>query len=162
VTKSILVATWNIREFGRNEKCGIRLPESILYIAEIISHFDLVAVQEVNENISELKRLMKALGDWWDYIVTDVTSGSSGNQERIAFIFDSRTIVFDHLAGELALPSNVRAKETVEPPARSPFICGFRAGWRRLSLCSVHIFYGKATANEVCDRSVLDRDNFVG
>lgn len=148
INKSILIATWNIREFGRNDKCGIRLPESILYIAEIISHFDLVAVQEVNENLADLKRLMKVLGDWWNYIVTDVTSGPSGNQERIAFIYDSRTIIFDHLAGELALPAAARAKATVEQPARSPFICGFRSGWRRLSLCSVHIYYGKGTPND--------------
>jgi hypothetical protein len=28
--------------------------------------------------------------------------------------------------------------------ARTPFFCSFRTGWRRFSLCSVHIYYGKA------------------
>src|SRR5271163_1793326 len=63
VSHSILLATWNLREFGRNEKCGIRLEESLLYIAEIVSHFDLVAIQEVNQDLADLQRLMKLLGN---------------------------------------------------------------------------------------------------
>ena len=30
VTRNILLATWNLREFGRNQKCGVRLEESLL------------------------------------------------------------------------------------------------------------------------------------
>jgi hypothetical protein len=33
VQDSVLVATWNLREFGANKKSGIRLDESILFIA---------------------------------------------------------------------------------------------------------------------------------
>jgi endonuclease/exonuclease/phosphatase family metal-dependent hydrolase len=145
VARSILMATWNLREFGRNQKCGIRLNESLLCIAEIISHFDLIAIQEVNHNLGDLQRLMKLLGNWWDYIVTDVTPGRSGNEERTAFIFDGRKIQFDHLAGELVLPPQTRP---VRQPARSPFICSFRTGWRRISLCTVHIYYGTSKAND--------------
>ena len=42
-TQTLLLATWNIREFG-----GERTQESLYYIAEIIDHFDLVVIQEVN------------------------------------------------------------------------------------------------------------------
>lgn len=146
VLSSLLLATWNIRELGADEKFGTRLEESLLYIAEIVSHFDLVAMQEVNENLSNLHELMKLLGTWWDYLVTDVSLGASGNSERIAFIYDSRKVRFDHLAGELALADSKRKK--VVQPARSPFICAFKVGWRRLSLCSVHIFFGKSTPDD--------------
>ncbi|MDR1725233.1 MAG: hypothetical protein LBR28_02445, partial [Bacteroidales bacterium] len=44
-TDTLLLATWNIREFGDN-----RRKESLYYIAEIVSRFDLVAVQEVSSN----------------------------------------------------------------------------------------------------------------
>jgi endonuclease/exonuclease/phosphatase family metal-dependent hydrolase len=145
VDRSILVATWNLREFGRNEKFGKRLAESLLYIAEIISKFDIVAVQEVNENLHDLQDLMDLLGRWWDYIVTDVTPGASGNQERIAFVFDSRKVAFDHLAGEVSLAPT---KKGTRQPARSPFVCAFRTGWRRIAICSVHIYYGTAKAND--------------
>lgn len=146
LTQTLLLATWNLREFGKNAKFGHRTSESLIYIAEIISHFDLVAVQEVNENLRDLKSLLALLGDWWDYIVTDVTDGRSGNQERIALLFDGRKIRFDHVAGELVFPE-VRGKKTVQA-ARSPFLCTFKAGWRRFTLCSVHIYYGTANPND--------------
>src|SRR5436190_22500427 len=63
--ETLLLASWNLREFGRNQKYGQRLPESIHYIAEIISRFDLVAVQEVHQNLGDLRRLMDTLGVWW-------------------------------------------------------------------------------------------------
>lgn len=162
---SLLLATWNLRELGADKKYGTRLDESLLYIAEIVSHFDLVAMQEVNENLSDLQALLRLLGGWWDYLVTDVTLGSSGNSERIAFIYDSRKVRFDHLAGELTLPA-VKNKPVVQP-ARSPFICAFKVGWRRLSLCSVHIYYGAAKSDdprrikEIRDvsKALADRNN---
>jgi endonuclease/exonuclease/phosphatase family metal-dependent hydrolase len=141
VEETLLLATWNIREFGRNKMFGPRLPESLHYIAEIINHFDLVAVQEVKENLADLKRLVQILGNWWEYIVTDVVAGTAGNTERIAYLYDTRKVRFDHMAGEVTLP------ETKNGPwqlARTPFLCSFRTGWRRFSLCSVHIYYGES------------------
>src|SRR5262245_18538373 len=140
------MATWNVRELGADKKFGTRLDESLLYIAEIVSHFDLIAMQEVNENLSNLQELVKLLGNWWDYLVTDVTLGPYGNSERIAFIYDSRKVRFDHLAAQLVLPHG--KKKNVVQPARTPFICAFEVGWRRLSLCSVHIFFGKSKPDD--------------
>jgi endonuclease/exonuclease/phosphatase family metal-dependent hydrolase len=145
VLNSVLIATWNLREFGANRKCGRRLDESILYIAEIITHFDIIAIQEVNANLADLQKLMSLLGDWWEYLVTDVTAGRSGNDERIAFLYDGRKVRFDHLAGEITLPPS---KTPARQLARSPFICAFRAGWRRVSLCSVHVYYGEGNPND--------------
>ena len=139
--ETLLLATWNIREFGRNRMYGHRLPESLHYIAEIINHFDLVAVQEVKENLADLKRLARILGNWWEYIVTDVVAGDAGNTERIAFLYDKRKVRFDHVAGEVTLPEEQGVYWQL---ARTPFLCSFRTGWRRFSLCSVHIYYGKA------------------
>ena len=49
----MLLGTWNIRDFGKAENLrkgrGPRLPETHFYIAEVISRFDFVAVQEVND-----------------------------------------------------------------------------------------------------------------
>lgn len=140
VEETLLLATWNIREFGRNKMFGPRLDESIQYIAEIINHFDLVAVQEVKENLADLKKLLRVLGDWWEYIVTDVVSGSAGNTERIAYLYDTRKVRFDHVAGEVTLPEKNGKYWQL---ARTPFLCTFRTGWRRFSLCSVHIYYGE-------------------
>jgi endonuclease/exonuclease/phosphatase family metal-dependent hydrolase len=146
LSETLLLATWNIREFGANAKFGWRTIEAYQYIAEVVSHFDLVAIQEVNSNLSDLKVLMNLLGDWWDYLVTDVTDGPSGNNERIAYIFDGRKVRFDHVVGEVVFPEKKGAK--VVQAARSPFLCTFKAGWRRFTLCSVHIYYGTAKPDD--------------
>src|SRR5207245_8635315 len=102
VEETLLLASWNIREFGRNKMFGRRLNESIQYIAEIVNHFDLIAIQEVKENLADLKRLVQVLGNWWEYIVTDVVAGGAGNTERSALLYDSRKVQFDHVEGEVA------------------------------------------------------------
>lgn len=101
VTNSLLLATWNIRDFDSNKfGHGPRLDESFYYIAEIISSFDLVAVQEVNRDTGALRKVMNILGPNWSYIATDVTEGPSGNHERTAFIFDKSKILFRNIVGE--------------------------------------------------------------
>ncbi len=102
---TLLLATWNIRDFDSNKfGHGPRLDESFYYIAEIIASFDLVAVQEVTTDLGPLNRVMNILGHNWDYIVTDVTEGPGGNQERLAFVFDKRKVMFRNIAGEIVLP----------------------------------------------------------
>jgi hypothetical protein len=32
--------------------------------------------------------------------------------------------------------------------ARTPFICGFRAGWTKFEICTVHIYYGTSKAED--------------
>lgn len=150
VTDTLLLATWNIREFD-SPAYGERTEESLYYIAEIISRFDLVAVQEVREDLCALNRVCRILGDYWKYIVTDVTEGSAGNKERIAFLYDSRVIIFGGLAGEIVIPPVKKSKKVYEPAkqlARTPFICGFQAGWFRFMLCTVHMLYGESTADD--------------
>ncbi len=139
VEETLLLATWNLREFGSGAKFGPRLDESIQYIAEIINHFDLVALQEVHDNLADLHRLLTVLGDWWEYLVTDVGAQKGANSERIAFLYDKRKVRFDHMAGEITVNKDWQL-------ARTPYICTFRSGWRRFSLCSVHIYYGEAKA----------------
>jgi endonuclease/exonuclease/phosphatase family metal-dependent hydrolase len=142
-TDSLLLATWNIRELDSG-RYGHRTDEQYYYIAEILSRFDLIAIQEVRDGLYPLQRLQRLLGSWWDFIVTDVTLGTSGNAERMAYLFDKRKVAFGGLAAELVLP---KAENADQPPlqlARSPYIAGFRAGWAYLTLVTVHIYYGKS------------------
>jgi exonuclease III len=106
------LATWNIREFGSGAKFGPRLPESLHYIAEILSHFDLIAVQEVYRDRRALEEVISILGPGWTYIATDVTEGSSGNGERMAFVFNRHKVWFRKIAGEVVL----RKAEEIEYP----------------------------------------------
>jgi len=92
---TLLLATWNIRDFDSDKfKRGPRLTESLHYIAEIISRFDVVAIQEVNDDLGPFERVLDLLGPWWDYITTDITAGSGGNNERGTIVYDRRKVRF--------------------------------------------------------------------
>ncbi|MEZ6057051.1 MAG: endonuclease/exonuclease/phosphatase family protein [Planctomycetaceae bacterium] len=148
INETLLLATWNIRDFD-SARYGFRSDESMYYIAEIISHFDLVAIQEVNANLDALNRLIAILGDWWKFLITDITVGSAGNQERGAFVYDTRKVKFGGLAGEIVIPDKKLPDKSLQPQrqlARTPFLCGFESGYLRFSLCTVHIFYGDSVA----------------
>jgi endonuclease/exonuclease/phosphatase family metal-dependent hydrolase len=145
VDTQLLLATWNIREFGGN-KYGGRDDEALYYIAEILSRFDLIAVQEIRDNLDVLDRLMSILGPWWKYLVSDVTFGSSGNDERLSYIYDTRKLSFGGLAGELIPPAVKQQDGLLLQPfafARTPFLAGFRAGWFKFTICTHHLFYGQ-------------------
>ena len=71
--RNLLVATWNLRAFGDlTEKwCAgandspKRDLHSLLCIAEIVSRFDVVAIQESRANLKALRHMLKALGSNW-------------------------------------------------------------------------------------------------
>jgi hypothetical protein len=115
--KYLRLATWNIREFDSG-KFGERLRESLYYIAEILSHMDLIAVQEVREDRQALDRVMSILGPGWTYIATDVTEGIPGNRERMAFVYDTRKVWFRKIAGEVMLPKGERIEYPYEERLR--------------------------------------------
>ena len=146
--ETLLIASWNIRDFGKR-KYGGRPKEALHYLAEIISRFDIVSIQEVGRNLSEFDILMSILGRQWKYVMSDTTEGRRGNNERMAFVYNSGKVYFGGLAGELVLPPIRRNGEVI--PAnqvwRSPFITGFRAGWSKFMMTSVHIQWGSSTAN---------------
>jgi endonuclease/exonuclease/phosphatase family metal-dependent hydrolase len=147
--ETLLLATWNIREFG-GPKSGGRGEEPLYYIAEILSRFDLIAVQEVRDNLDALDALMRVLGRWWDYLVSDVTFGPQGNGERLAYIYDTRKLAFGGLAGEL-VPAARKANGTLSMDlafARTPYLAGFRAGWFKFTICTDHFYYGEAKPDD--------------
>lgn len=145
---TLLLATWNIRDFDSNKfGHGPRLNESFHYIAEIVSRFDIVAIQEVNRDLGPLKKLVWLLGPEWDYLVTGVTEGSAGNTERMVFVFNKSKVQFTNLAGQIILPrKNLISSEELQF-ARAPYIVSFQAGWFKFNLCTVHIYFGESSGD---------------
>ncbi len=148
IDKTLMLATFNIREFDSG-KFGERTDEPLYYLAEIISCFDIVAVQEVREDLTALNRLMRILGGWWKCLLTDITRGGQGNGERLVFLYDSRKITFGGLACEIVIPPVKKDGKELIPSrqlARTPFMVGFQAGWFKFMICTVHIYYGESQA----------------
>ena len=149
-----MLGTWNLREFD-SSSWGERLPESFTYIAEIIDRFDLVAMQEVRADLRALKHLQSRLGPEWAYLVSDVTRGTGGNQERLAYLYDTRKVRFLGIAGELVLPPVKAPKRKgagapkeipAQQIARTPLMAAFQVGWTQFVLATVHILYGEDSA----------------
>lgn len=169
----LLLATWNIRDFdkGNRKGYGERSPESFFYIAEILSRFDFVAVQEINEIDEWKQKVMRLLGPSWDWIATDVTEGTGGNGERLTYLYDKRKVWFQNIAGEIVLPPEMLISANIEPKAgdekkiettieveargkgkteetvgkqfrRTPFAALFQSAWFKFEICTVHIYYG--------------------
>ena len=149
-TQTLLLATWNIREFGEN-----RLPESSYYIAEIIDHFDIVVIQEVNsKELGGLESVLSILGDNWSYVMSDGVEGTAGGNEAMAFVYNTNKVKFTGLAGEIVLPES-RLMEGVQF-ARTPFMVSFHAGWFDFKLCTVHIYYGSDKVDGIYQRRLKE------
>jgi len=140
---SLLLATWNIRDLTKTKKR--RLPEALYYIAETISRFDFVAVQEVN-GLEEWEKIMRVLGRDWDYIASDEADRKEGgNGERLTYAFDRRKVNFQKIAGELVLPREMLISKEAKGGrqfSRTPFVARFQCGWFKFSICTVHIYFG--------------------
>jgi len=147
VSETLLLATWNIREFSPKK----RITESYYYIAEIISRFDIIAIQELSGDLGALKKVLDILGGKWDFIVTDSTEGSAGGSERMAFLYDKSKLSFKNLAGEIVLSDKYLIKGKLQY-ARTPFCVAFQAGWFMFNLTTVHIYYGKERGEEYLRR----------
>jgi hypothetical protein len=54
----LLVATWNLANSGAQQ----RQDEHLMLIREVLSWFDVIAIQKVRENFGDLDKLQKLLG----------------------------------------------------------------------------------------------------
>jgi endonuclease/exonuclease/phosphatase family metal-dependent hydrolase len=152
---NLLIATWNIRAFGsltEKWKSGEndspkRDLHSLRCIAEIVSRFDVIALQEVKSNIKSLRHMLKVLGANWGLILTDVTKGDPGNGERLAFVFDTRKVRLSGLACELVVPreqfERIDTDALDKQFARTPYAVSFSSAGKTFILVTLHIIFGE-------------------
>jgi hypothetical protein len=103
----LLIATWNIANLGLQE----RRDKDYRLLAVILGWFDLIAVQEVNDDLAGLRAVHQHLGA--DYRL--VFSDASGNRERMTFIYDATKLALLEEIGKVApttkrLPSHHLAR----------------------------------------------------
>ncbi|AOT04342.1 hypothetical protein [Arthrobacter sp. U41] len=113
----------------------------------MITRFNVVAVQESRRKPVALKRLMATLGPHWQVIISDVTEGSAGNGERLAFLYESNRVQPSGLVGEIVLtPLGDDPKRQF---ARTPYTASFSRAGVEFTLASVHILWGKKPAERL-------------
>jgi endonuclease/exonuclease/phosphatase family metal-dependent hydrolase len=159
--RNLLIGTWNLRAFGGlteewdsgSDASPKRDLRSIRIIAEMLSRFDVVALQEVKGSIKALRHTLKVLGPDWGFILTDVTRGDPGNQERMAFLFDTRRVKPSGLACELVVPKDrlerVGPTALTEQFARTPYAASFVSARKTFILVTLHVIFGDKPADRL-------------
>lgn len=165
--RNILIATWNIRAFGDlteqwtevTDESPKRNLHALLCIIEIISRFDIIAVQEVRGDLKCLRTMMKMLGPHWSFVMTDVTQGDRGNNERMAFVFDTRKVNLSGLACELVVPEDydIGTNAFTRQFARTPYAVAFESAGHTFILVTLHVYYGEGPENRVKELKTIAR-----
>ncbi len=111
-----------------------------------MSWFDIIALQEVNDNLEGLRAIQSLLPGEYRTIFSD----RSGNDERMAFLYDADKIEPMEKFGEIAIP--VAKHRFIKLPGisctfagfdRNPFIASFKSGSWRFLLVNAHLYYGR-------------------
>ena len=98
---TVVIGSFNIRKLGKaSNRNGLTWD----FLADVCRHFDLLAVQEVMDDLSGLRKLMEVLGPRFGVVVSDKTGvfpGESGNGERLAFIFNWSIVKRTEVASDI-------------------------------------------------------------
>lgn len=152
--KKLLVGTWNIANFGVQQ----RRDQDRSLIAEIVSWFDIVAVQECRENFGDLFDVHEKLPKAYRVVISDV----AGNNERMAFLYDSEKLSLLEEIGEIAFPPS--SFKSIKLPGitrafdgfdRNPYLASFAIGKTSLTFVNVHLFFGNDKPASI-DRRALE------
>jgi endonuclease/exonuclease/phosphatase family protein len=155
--QTLIIGTWNIALFGGLTQKWItgtddtpkRNLSDLCAIAEVVSRFDICAIQETKRNLAALRCLARILGKDWTFIVSDVTEGDPGNSERLCFVYDRETVRASGLVGEVVLPFEdlgVIGGGLDVQFARTPYAVSLAAGEEGFTLVTLHALYGASTA----------------
>lgn len=146
--KKLLCGTWNIANFDAQDRPNKALP----LIAEIIRPFDLIAIQEINSDLTGLEKLMELLPAH-SVIFTDI----AGNEERMCYIYKKRRIKLTSHVGELDIPPSKRRwyKITFKDEHgdscikrfsgfdRNPYVITWNFKGTEFTTYNCHIYFGK-------------------
>lgn len=140
----LLISTWNIANLGLHK----RTEKEYKVMAELISWFDIVALQEVNDNLIGLRSIQKFLPNKYSTVFSD----KAGNNERMSFFYDSSKVNLMEKFGEVAVPpKDIKyiklngIQEKYQGFDRNPFLVSFNAGNFKFLLVNVHLYFGDDT-----------------
>ena len=140
--ETLVVASWNIREFGKK-----RRPKKALHlVAEILGQFDLIAIVELREDLTDLATVLSYLGPYWSAVYSDTVDDAGGNSERIGFIFDTRAVQFNGFAGNVQPIRKKKGEEYLYDKSfwRPPYMASFSSGNFDFIAIAAHIRWGKS------------------
>ncbi|NQV31633.1 MAG: endonuclease/exonuclease/phosphatase family protein [Phycisphaeraceae bacterium] len=150
----LLLASWNVANLGEQKRDS----KDLKLIAHLMSRFELIAVQEVKDNLDHFSKVVEFMDGDYDWIVND----TGGNNERLGYVYDTRKVSLGKLFAEIAIPERQFIKHDVvgsyekggqtrvevyfqhefTPFDRNPFVGTFSAGKISFTLVNVHLYFG--------------------
>lgn len=100
---SVVLASFNIRKIGQIKN---KSPGAWAFLKRFCERCDLIAVQEVQDNLEALIHLKGLLGAKYGLAVSDVTGGIAGKRamvERLAFLFRWDRIERSEVASDITI-----------------------------------------------------------
>lgn len=137
----VLIASWNIANLGVHK----RRQSDTEVIAAILGWFEIVAIQEVADNLNDFYRVLESLPDHYNWIFSD----RAGNDERSAYIYDTRRVSLGPKIGEVAIVESDR--KYVRLPGidrvfhgfnRNPYLASFTVENTDILFANCHLLYG--------------------
>lgn len=149
----LLISTWNIANLGLQKRHN----DHYKLIAEIISWFDIIAIQEINVNLEGLRSIEAFLPSYYDVVFSD----KGGNNERSGYLYNSRKVNLLELIGEVAVsPKDHRYikisgnTQQFKGFDRNPYLCSFSWNNEAIILITVHSFFGSKSSNDINRRAL--------
>ena len=99
-TGSVVLGSFNALKIGKATQSAKRWE----FLTNIASRFDLLAVQEVMDELAGIRRLHESLGSGFKLVVSDTTGafpGDGGLRERLAFIYRPSRIELKELVSDI-------------------------------------------------------------
>lgn len=154
--KNLLIGTWNLRAFGNltqkwqsaTEDTPKRDWHALACIAAVVDRFDICAIQETRRDTTALQAMLRRLGPRYRVIASDVTEGDAGNDERLAYVYDTKRVQPSGLVGEIVLPPEVNGSGPRQF-ARTPYAAGFVRRRTEFILTTVHVLWGRSPKDRI-------------
>ncbi|MCP3880955.1 MAG: hypothetical protein GY701_21545 [Sulfitobacter sp.] len=137
----VLLGSWNIANLGVHK----RRPSDWDVIAELLSWFEIVAIQEIADDRSDLEAVLGRLPGYFSVVFND----RAGNDERAAFVFDTRRVTLGPKIGEVVIVESDRKHVKLDGIDRkfggfnrNPYIATFTIENTDLLIANCHLLWG--------------------
>lgn len=127
----VKLLSWNVENLGKSKS-----DSTIVYIANTIKNYDVVALQEVvagpggAQAVAKLADELNRKGAKWDYVISDPTSSSAYKTERYAFLWKTAKV---KKIGKAWLEKKYHLEID-----REPYYCTFEHNKKQFTVANFH------------------------
>lgn len=111
---SAVLGSFNIRKLGQRKKRSLSTWQ---FLADVCRHFDLLAVQEIMDDLEGFNYLLELMGSDFDAVVSDRTGvfpGERGMGERLGFIYNTNAIRRGSIVSDVSFDRSKLLKTVID------------------------------------------------